>query len=140
MRLACTECQKEYSPERMIYSCEDCGAPLEIDYGSQLASSNLFKTEGDSIWRYKEALPVDPSSIVSLNEGWTPLWRADGLAKTLGIENLYLNETTNPTWSFKDRGSSVGSQRHWRWGQMELVVFPQETWLLHSRHTQQEQD
>jgi threonine synthase len=43
----------------------------------------------------------------SLGEGNTPLVEAGGRLKTFtGIERLLLkNETRNPTWSFKDRGS-----------------------------------
>jgi threonine synthase len=62
------------------------------------------------MWRYKELLPIeDTSKIVTLNEGETALWKSTGLAKVLGLRNLYLkDETKNPTWSFKDRGTSVG--------------------------------
>ncbi|MFN8545682.1 MAG: threonine synthase [Candidatus Binatia bacterium] len=62
------------------------------------------------IEQYREHLPVSPTDrVVTLNEGNTPLVRADRLAAAVapGIE-LYLKcEGQNPTGSFKDRGMTV---------------------------------
>ena len=60
--------------------------------------------------KYKKYLPVtDSTPIVTLNEGNTPLIKADNLAKKLGLEcNVYLKfEGCNPTGSFKDRGMTM---------------------------------
>lgn len=60
--------------------------------------------------KYKKYLPVsDSTPIVTLNEGNTPLIKADNLAKRIGLEcNLYLKfEGCNPTGSFKDRGMTM---------------------------------
>ncbi|MBE7703996.1 MAG: threonine synthase [Cyanobacteria bacterium SIG28] len=60
--------------------------------------------------KYKKYLPVtDSTPIVTLNEGNTPLIKADNLAKKLGLEcNIYLKfEGCNPTGSFKDRGMTM---------------------------------
>ena len=60
--------------------------------------------------KYKKYLPVsDSTEIVTLNEGNTPLIKADNLAKKIGLEcNLYLKfEGCNPTGSFKDRGMTM---------------------------------
>ena len=60
--------------------------------------------------KYKKYLPVTESTpIVTLNEGNTPLIKADNLAKKIGLEcNLYLKfEGCNPTGSFKDRGMTM---------------------------------
>ena len=62
------------------------------------------------IHKYKKYLPVtDTTPIVTLNEGNTPLIKADNLAKKLGLEaNIYLKfEGCNPTGSFKDRGMTM---------------------------------
>lgn len=59
---------------------------------------------------YKEYLPVtDKTPIITLNEGNTPLIKADNLAKKIGIEaDIYLKfEGANPTGSFKDRGMTM---------------------------------
>lgn len=60
--------------------------------------------------KYREFLPVvDTTPIVTLNEGNTPLIKADNLAKKIGLDcNLYLKfEGCNPTGSFKDRGMTM---------------------------------
>ncbi len=58
------------------------------------------------IRKYRDYLPIQESSIVSLNEGNTPLIPAVNIPKILGIDiKLYLKfEGLNPTGSFKDRG------------------------------------
>ncbi|MFH1974344.1 MAG: threonine synthase [Pseudomonadota bacterium] len=64
---------------------------------------------GRFLWeRFADFLPFSSvDSGVSLGEGNTPLIQAGKLLTShTGIENLLLkNETVNPTWSFKDRGS-----------------------------------
>lgn len=60
--------------------------------------------------RYREFLPVDDSTpVVTLNEGNTPLIKADNLAKKIGLDaEIYLKfEGCNPTGSFKDRGMTM---------------------------------
>ena len=60
--------------------------------------------------RYKQYLPVsDTTEIVTLNEGNTPLIKADNLAKRIGLDcEIYLKfEGANPTGSFKDRGMTM---------------------------------
>jgi len=62
------------------------------------------------IHKYREYLPVSETTpIVTLNEGNTPLIKADNLAKKIGIEaDIYLKfEGANPTGSFKDRGMTM---------------------------------
>ncbi len=63
---------------------------------------------GSTIWeRFRDFLPFksfNPS--FSLGEGSTPLLESKKLAEYVGLKSLLLkNETLNPTWSFKDRGS-----------------------------------
>lgn len=53
-------------------------------------------------------MPVDPSGIISLDEGGTPFCKCDKLGEQLGIELYVKVEGSNPTGSFKDRGMSVG--------------------------------
>ena len=60
--------------------------------------------------KYREYLPVnDNTPIVTLNEGNTPLIKADNLANKLGLDaEIYLKfEGSNPTGSFKDRGMTM---------------------------------
>ncbi len=60
--------------------------------------------------KYREFLPVTESTpVVTLNEGNTPLIKADNLAKKIGLDaEIYLKfEGCNPTGSFKDRGMTM---------------------------------
>lgn len=60
--------------------------------------------------KYREFLPVTESTpVVTLNEGSTPLIKAENLAKKIGIDaEIYLKfEGCNPTGSFKDRGMTM---------------------------------
>ena len=68
------------------------------------------------IHKYREYLPFgEDVKVISLNEGNTPLIRADRLAETIapraGLQ-LYLKyEGLNPTASFKDRGMTAAITR-----------------------------
>ncbi|HIQ38923.1 MAG TPA: threonine synthase, partial [Methanothermococcus okinawensis] len=109
----CISCGKEYHIDDIIYTCQ-CGGLLEIVYDyeeikDKVSKENLKKRE-IGVWRYLEYLPVEnPESIVSLQEGGTPLYRCKNLGEELGLKELYVkNEGANPTGSFKDRGMTVG--------------------------------
>lgn len=64
---------------------------------------------GSHLWqRFADFLPFKQiDHTISLGEGRTPLLpAAEKLQQFTGIDALWLkNETQNPTWSFKDRGS-----------------------------------
>ncbi|WP_297521725.1 threonine synthase [Thermococcus sp.] len=96
MRLKCPICGREY--DRPVQRCE-CGEPVEFE---------LLKGEpyiGKSIWeRFYDFWPVEPALEFSLGEGDTPLVKSK-LGEELGVRLYLKNETTNPTWSFKDRGT-----------------------------------
>ena len=60
--------------------------------------------------KYREFLPVNENTpVITLNEGNTPLIKADNLAKKIGLDaEIYLKyEGCNPTGSFKDRGMTM---------------------------------
>ena len=60
--------------------------------------------------KYAKYLPVsDKTPVITLNEGNTPLIKAEYLAKKIGIDaEIYLKfEGANPTGSFKDRGMTL---------------------------------
>lgn len=61
-----------------------------------------------SLWRYAERLPCSTEDAVSLGEGLTPLINTNRLGKRLGLRRLHIkDESRNPTWSHKDRFSTV---------------------------------
>lgn len=115
------------------YACIRCGAryPAGFDLDSRgcpacydEAPANLYvvghgggATASDasdsmrampSLWRYADRLPCPASDAVSLGEGLTPLVPAPAIGARLGLTHLYIkDEGRNPTWSHKDRFSSV---------------------------------
>lgn len=95
---------KKYPFERLEEFAEN-GESLEVKIEG-LGSATV--RQGSTIWqRFAEFLPFDKySSDVSLGEGETPLLESKKLAEYVGVDSILLkNETVNPTWSFKDRGS-----------------------------------
>ena len=66
------------------------------------------------IHQYREFLPVsEMTPVITLNEGNTPLIRADRLRQHLGLScEVYLKyEGANPTGSFKDRGMTLAMSK-----------------------------
>jgi len=110
--LQCRECGKQY-PSRLQAGCEDCFAPLEVDYDYAAISKSLTQeriaSRPANLWRYRELLPIEAEPVVGLATGWTPLVRADRLGRKLGLDHLYLknDSVSYPTLSFKDRVTSM---------------------------------
>ena len=109
--LRCRECGTEYQLQP-THVCEMCFGPLDVVYDySEVARGLRERIESgpSSMWRYRDLLPIpDGAPLVTLDEGFTPLVRAERLGAELGLRNLYLkNDTMNPTNSFKDRVVSV---------------------------------
>ena len=110
--LKCRECSREY-PVEPIYVCEFCFGPLEAVYDykkiKKVLTRRTIEKREENLWRYKELLPIDGEPQVGLESGFTPLIKADNLAKELGIKELYIKDDTvvHPTLSFKDRVVAV---------------------------------
>ncbi len=111
--LECALCGLRHEANVLQNLCVECGKPLLVRYDLEKAAEALQKparskgTVASSLWRYREVLPVaDDKNIVSLGEGWTPLFKVNALAATLPIKlDLYIkDEGQNPTQSFKARG------------------------------------
>jgi len=105
--IKCVSCGKEYSSDEIIYTCTDCGSVLEVICNPDV-SKDIFSCRKQTMWKYKEFMPVDEKKIVSLEEGGTPFVKCDKLGSELGIDLYVKVEGSNPTGSFKDRGMSVG--------------------------------
>ena len=114
--LKCRECGRQY-PKKAVHVCEFDFGPLEADYNYEeirrSISRSVIESRPHSMWRYRELLPVDGEPTVGLQTGFTPLVKADRLAKALGVRELYIkNDAFNhPTLSFKDRVVSVALTR-----------------------------
>jgi threonine synthase len=114
--LKCRECGREY-PLAATHVCEFDFGPLEVAYDYDRIQKALTReaihARPQTMWRYRELLPVAGEPTVGFQVGFTPLVRADRLAKRLGIRELWIkNDTVNyPTLSFKDRVVSVALSR-----------------------------
>src|SRR5215510_6014747 len=125
--LYCSSCGKEYEARKLVNLCI-CGKPLLVAYDLDKAA-HTFTRESlagreSSLWRYREVLPVEnKENVLSLGEGMTPLIKADRLAATLGLSNLYIkDEGVNPTGSFKARGMAVAISMAKELGARNLAV------------------
>jgi threonine synthase len=108
--LRCRECGEE-EPVGASHVCTVCFGPLEVVYDEDLIAGRLSRERIEagprSLWRYRDLLPVlseDPSHLIDLGTGFTPLRPAPRLAARLGLRELWLkDDTRNPSGSFKDR-------------------------------------
>ena len=108
--LQCTYCGIELSADEAYRTCPDCGKVLYARYDLQAASAALnkddLKNRPANMWRYFEVMPVrDEANVVTLGEGFTPIFEARRLGADTGCTSLYIkDEGVNPTGSFKARG------------------------------------
>lgn len=107
--LKCTCCAEHYPLQEIRQRCEACGEPLEVEKISRASIKRSDSLPQTVLERYADFFPFAQSdSRLSLGEGFTPLSDSPRLAVELGLGRLLLkNETLNPTWSFKDRGTSA---------------------------------
>jgi len=118
--LRCRLCGKLYPKSAQNFCTDDFG-PLEVDYDYDAVGATMTRAaimaRPRNMWRYRELLPIDGDPTVGRHVGGTPLIRADRLAKSLGIAELYVkNDAVNhPSLSFKDRvvavAENVGQRR-----------------------------
>jgi len=114
--LKCRECGREY-PLAATHVCEFDFGPLEVVYDYDRIKQSLnhsdIQSRPPTMWRYRELLPVAGDPTVGFEVGFTPLIKADQLARRLGVRELWVkNDAVNyPTLSFKDRVVSVALSR-----------------------------
>ena len=114
--LKCRECGRAYE-KLAIHVCDFDFGPLEAAYDYDAIRAVLTReriaSRPQSMWRYRELLPIDGEPTVGQQVGFTPLVKADRLAERLGVREVWVkNDTVNyPTLSFKDRVVSVALSR-----------------------------
>jgi threonine synthase len=109
--LKCKECGERY-PLDARFVCDQCFGPLEVAYDLSALDPDetrrRIQAGPSTIWRYADFLPFERRPRTALAAGVTPLVRADRLAETLGIREIWVkNDAANPTHSFKDRVVTV---------------------------------
>lgn len=114
--LKCRECAREY-PKQALYVCEYCFGSLEVAYDydgiKKVLTRDKILKGPKSLWRYRELLPIDGEPTAGFYSGYTPLVKADILARELGVKELYVKDDSvcHPTNSFKDRVVAVALSR-----------------------------
>src|SRR5712691_11791566 len=110
--LQCRACVQQYPVEQLTI-CEEGFGPRGPAYDVQSIDGDVFRKQAEAgprtLWRYESLLPGGPGiERVDLGAGFTPLRRADNLAKRLGLRTLWIkDDSVNPSNSFKDRVVSV---------------------------------
>jgi threonine synthase len=110
--LRCRECGVEV-PKTAVHVCEQCFGPLEVAYDyeaiGRVLTREVIARRPTTMWRYAELLPLDGPATVGVQVGWTPLVRAERLARRLGVRELWIkNDAVSfPSLSFKDRVVAV---------------------------------
>ncbi len=110
--LRCRECNRDWG-HRASSICEDCLAPLEVQYdldaaGRTFTKENIAKRP-IGLWRYAELLPLPAGYEPGFPVGMTPLVDAPRLGGQLGVRRLWLKNDAVcfPSLSFKDRVVAV---------------------------------
>ena len=114
--LRCHLCQTLF-PATALWVCDKCLGPLEVSYDYSAIAPRLsretIERRPKNLWRYRELLPIEGQPRTGLHSGFTPLVRADRLAKRLGVRELYIKDDSvnHPTCSYKDRVVSIAATR-----------------------------
>ena len=123
--LFCTQCEKDYPLDEVLYSCSECSSLLDVkhDLGAlQKYSSETWKKHmekrsqekqlpfSSGVWnKWEWILPqIQIEHIVSLGEGNTPLIPLPRWAEELNLSSVHLKQCgVSATGSFKDLGMTV---------------------------------
>ncbi len=125
--LECTRCGARHSPAQLINLCT-CGGILYPRYDLAALSETYDREEvkagPPTLWRYRRVLPVqDNANVVSLGEGFTPMFRAHRRGPFQPYTALYIkDEGPNPTASFKARGMSPALSMAKKLGAKEVAL------------------
>jgi threonine synthase len=113
----CLNCDTEYEERLLVEGCPECRTTDFVSnvvptYDYEELSADLspatFGEEGSGVWAFPELLPANVDEAVTLGEGATPLLECSDLATEWDLGALHVkDESQTPTWSYKDRLSSV---------------------------------
>ena len=126
--LECTYCGETFSADEPMRLCDKCGKVLYPRYDISTASKNftkdLLRDRAPNMWRYFEMMPIrEESNIVTLGEGFTPIFETKALGAKIGSNALFLkDEGLNPTAAFKARGLSAAVSKAKELGLKKLTM------------------
>ena len=100
--LACTRCGRGHEPTMSVLRCESCREPLLVRYRAGHRAAHQWAGS---------PFPAPfhgPPWQIGLGEGNTPVIAMRSTGEALGLRRLHAKlEYTNPTGSFKDRGTAA---------------------------------
>jgi threonine synthase len=126
--LECGRCGERHDADVPQNLCRTCASPLLARYDLDAVRAAVRPADiagrAPDLWRYHELLPVrDPSAVVSLGEGMTPLLPMARYGERIGVPGLLMkDEGLIPTGSFKARGAAVGVSRAAELGVKRLAM------------------
>lgn len=105
--LICTNCGRKYPLDEHVQRCALCNEPLEVERQDGKIRG------GRRVWdRFRDFYSYMSLDMrYSLGEGDTPLIFSESISREVGASVYLKNESVNPTWSFKDRGTFVALNR-----------------------------
>lgn len=108
--LECITCGARYELSPMLYGCSGCasrGAPSAVEMRYAKRGFTIpIGCSGEGVWAWRSHLPgIAEQARTTLGEGSTNLLPLHD--KTPGPRIFLKNETSNPTWSWKDRPNAV---------------------------------
>jgi threonine synthase len=109
--LECLSCRSHYEVAPIFFGCPRCAnsgvsSPVEMRYKPRALAVTDKLSHG--VWTWSSLLPpVAKEARVTLGEGATHLLPLPNFRPVFGPQLFLKNETTNPTWSWKDRGNAV---------------------------------
>ena len=109
--LGCIFCQKKFPLEPTSTFCPECQEPMLYFYSQKKRKFQLDKK--NPLERFLDFLPLSNiNEKLFLGEGNTPLIELARISKLHNLPSvLAKNEISNPTGSFKDRGTTVSVQK-----------------------------
>jgi threonine synthase len=126
--LECTYCHETYPADEVIRLCTECSKVLypryDLDGAKEALNPDELKNRPANMWRYFEVMPIlDEANVITLGEGFTPIFKAERLGKELGASAVYIkDEGLNPTASFKARGLSAAVSKAKELGITKLTM------------------
>ncbi len=118
----CLGCNREYTIEKLLYTCPNCGHVLLIYDRNSDRLKKISREKWHQIFDYRKMVdipelkgifrfhefigPTIPmEAIIYLGEGNTPMIKANArMQEITGLTFFFKNDGQNPSGSFKDRG------------------------------------
>tara|TARA_B100000686_G_scaffold348338_1_gene439132 strand:- start:4791 stop:5987 length:1197 start_codon:yes stop_codon:yes gene_type:complete len=128
IHIECTLCGVLQDAAKVHRLCPECGGVLYPRYDLKSAAKefdrDVLNYRDPTMWRYFELLPIiDSKNIVTLGEGFTPIFEISKVAKELNCEKLFVkDESLNPTASFKARGLSAAISKASEFGISKVTI------------------